>query len=143
MCEMICGQCGSEMPEDTDFCYRCGAMRRDDAEEICRRCGSVRGPNVECALCGPISEHPAGRLPSQRRMTAILLAALPGFFDVFGLGHIFMGRFRTGALFLCVSALLIAAQLLYDLSEWNKYITMGTLLLFMIQIGDIFRITSK
>lgn len=118
---MYCGQCGHDISEDSEFCRWCGAYMDRQENEVHVH---IRTDNIE----------------PQKRTFALLLAIVPGFFDVFGLGHIYLGKYLKGIIFLAVSVILFAINVTMEISSWEIYFTLGTLALFMVQIVDIFKI---
>ena len=113
----ICSECGSEIPEDSDFCYSCGAMKDtalecDDDGNIfapsCYRCGAPIQPGTEfCPDCGaPLIKEVITPQKAKRVTLAFFLALVPGFFDIFGLGHIALKDYPHAVMFLLISGLL-------------------------------------
>lgn len=118
---LICHDCGYEIPEDMEFCPHCGCMR-DKATpvsengtpiHVCPSCGTVYGPGDQfCGSCGSrIPETPmyaAYPAPRMRRngVLALVLAFIPGFFNIFGLGHFVMRQWSKGVMFLAISLIL-------------------------------------
>ena len=151
----ICHDCGHEIPEDMDFCPRCGCMRSrstpvDDATgypvSVCPECGAARSPGDEfCGACG-VKLPPAAVVrpyvqPRMRRngVLAMMLAILPGFFNVFGLGHLVMRQWSRGLMFLAMSLVI------WYLCGWTFYsedllVTILSVMVFFYQAMDIFRV---
>ena len=93
----ICTECGRVWDEDMDFCPHCG---------------STKGGNVDPELIPPqfkIVNGPRGpyvaRVSVNRIRLALALALIPGIFDIYGLGHLIMGKYVRGIGFLCCSGL--------------------------------------
>lgn len=124
----ICPECGNEIPEDSEFCYICGrkkdnTLRIDDSgkvvppgEDVCQACGNELMPDdLFCKHCKQPTQRMRGLTfkPKMRKYgwIGILLAAIPGLFGVFGLGHIYFRRWGRAALFLIITPL--AMHMLY------------------------------
>ena len=120
----ICNGCGSEIPEDSDFCYACGAWAdrslivNDDGtmlySPVCLNCGEKLVPDAKfCQFCGAKTSEMA--VPIRNSMTsfdkkdiiAIILAIVPGLFNIFGLGQIVQKRWSKAFVYLCSTILLI------------------------------------
>ena len=78
---MFCPKCGAQVPDNAQFCGSCGAQL----------------PQVQFVR------------PVLRKHGAIALALglIPGFFNIFGLGHLVMREWSKGAMFLAMSVILI------------------------------------
>jgi predicted nucleic acid-binding Zn ribbon protein len=153
----ICSQCGAEIPADSDFCYRCGelkskSLRVDDAgyfvEDTCPHCGAkLQGNESFCGACGgPINQYNGELRPNldKNSTIALLLALIPGFFNIFGLGHLFLKQWYRGIMFLVISGILW-----YIYPAYLPAPSLGVLILrigvVMFQLLDLYRIiyTSK
>ncbi|MDR0523681.1 MAG: zinc ribbon domain-containing protein [Candidatus Methanoplasma sp.] len=120
----ICVECGAEIPGGSDFCHWCGRMRKAPAEggaeipaaeacpacgeefipgeRFCRRCGGLRIDSVSVSLR-------LGRLEAAAILLAVvpgMLALVPGFVSVFGLGLLLLRRWSRAAVYLALSAML-------------------------------------
>jgi len=143
----ICSGCGSEIPEGQDFCYACGAWAKNSYDindegtvlynKTCVRCGTVLTHDAEfCSHCGakvtdsqiPINLRRSNRL-TKIDIIAILLAVIPGLFNIFGLGQIIQRRWSKAFVYICTTALLLYIS--PTLSEQSN----GQFLLIVLQIG--------
>jgi len=115
----VCRQCGTEVFDGEEFCYSCGYI----------------GEPVECV------HEPLSR---QSEWTAILLAIIPGFFDVFGLGQLYLRSYLKAGLFMLSSALLFLAVNHFDIIEKDSLIHLGVRTgLFFIQAMDVMVTTIR
>lgn len=115
----ICHDCGYEIPEDMEFCPHCGCMRDkstpvDDQTGmplgVCPSCGAKTNPGDSfCGSCGAALPEVRVMVPKMRKngTLAIILGLFPGFFNIFGLGHLVMREWSKGAMFLAMSVILI------------------------------------
>ncbi|MDO5861248.1 MAG: zinc ribbon domain-containing protein [Thermoplasmata archaeon] len=122
----VCSECGNEIDSDMDFCPACGCMRDkafvfDDkgyVSNVCPACGEPYLPGDRyCGKCGteiPDSVRPmmTPKLRSNGTL-AIALALLPGFFNIFGLGHFVLKQYARGAMFL------VMTLVLWFLNDWS------------------------
>ena len=74
-----------------------------------------------------------------RPLRAILLALIPGFFNIFGLGHLLMRNWSKGLMYLAISVII------WYMCGWtfvssNLMITLLSVAVFFFQAMDIFRI---
>ena len=83
-------------------CTECGHVSDEDME-FCPRCGSIKGANIDEEQMPPgfkVVSSPSGtiitRVDVRRIRLALMLALLPGIVDIFGLGHIVMGKYIRG-----------------------------------------------
>ena len=115
----ICSQCGNQIPDDAEFCYYCGclkskALKMDDSGHIetgvCHVCGEpVKGGESFCTKCGAalVLERPMVPVKMDgRRIAALILATIPAFFNIFGLGHLVMKQWSRGFMFLAMTAVM-------------------------------------
>lgn len=137
---MICSECGNEIPEGSDFCYHCGRGAKDaviidagNTEGKCSMCGNdlVEGGSF-CRRCGAPSGI-AFQAAVRPRMVknawiGLLLALVPGFFDIYGLGHFFHRKWRRGLLYL------MASVPLFYLTHVAKTDPMVGTMVFMISL---------
>jgi len=151
---MVCSECGSEIPEGADFCYRCGA-RLDRALNVtedgsgiisnhCFSCGGDIAPGDQfCQHCGKPVSASCIRLkrvkPSRLGILAILLSFLMGLVDVFGIGQIVLRRWAKGIAFLVISGVLFYLAPSFLATTTGTYVLLAIrLLVFFLQITDVF-----
>lgn len=153
----ICGECGAEIPDGMDFCPKCGCMREkayriDDSNggmpsSTCPKCGAPCGPaDLYCGKCGQKLE-PTLQFPVQPKMRkngnlAVFLALVPGFFNIFGLGHLVLKEWSRGIMFLVITVVL------WYINGWsfvntNFVVTIIDLLVYVYQAMDILRLAYK
>ena len=144
----VCPECGSQIPEDSDFCHVCGCLKskayvfNDDsssAQGTCPRCGSETRPGeMFCERCGaPLRVQSPFRF-SKRNATAMLLALIPGFVSIYGLGHLVLKEWIRGAMFLAMTALYWYMRLG---SGTNSLILIFlSVALYIYQMSDLFRV---
>ncbi len=152
MMRCICGECGREIPDGMDFCPYCGCLRSkacciDDSGRscaVCPECGHPIAPGDQfCGSCGAHLDHgatPVRMIPRMKKNgnLAIMLALLPGFFNIFGLGHLVMKQYSRGLMFLGISLVL------WYLNGWSftntsLLLTVLDICVFFYQCMDLFR----
>jgi len=146
----ICSQCGKEIPADSDFCYACGALRDkslvideeggESTAMVCHKCGEPLTGNE--SVCPKCSTPLVKEIPEQVRkyaLWALLLALVPGFFNIFGLGHILMKQYGRGGMFLIISGVLWLIYPGYTLAP-SFFIMFIRILVFMYQLFDLYRV---
>ena len=131
------------------ICTECGRVSEEDME-FCPHCGSMKGANVNRELIPPqfkiVSNETGTYIVKQNIMKirlALLFALFPGIIDIFGLGHLIMGRYVRAAFFGAFSVLYYYERFTgYVGFEW--WHLMGiTLAVFVVQMFDIFRIVKE
>lgn len=150
----ICHDCGYEIPDGMDFCPKCGCMADkatavDDAGmpvRSCPECGTAAAPfDRFCKSCGADLggiPQPIGLIKPQMRRNgalAFMLAVIPGFFNIFGLGHFVMKQWARGVMFLAISLVV------WFINGWamfssNIMISVLSIVLFIYQLNDISRV---
>ncbi len=156
----ICSGCGSEIPEGSDFCYACGAWAtnsfaiNDEGTVLysnkCVKCGNALIPGSKyCAYCG--AQASESNIPirrssgaySSKDIMAIMLAVIPGLFNVFGLGQIILRRWSKAFVYICSTLMLfyITPSLI---SSTNGYLILIFIqvFFFFISVWDVFRSIS-
>ncbi len=131
----VCTECGRVCEEDMDFCPACG---------------STKGANIDPQLIPPefkVVSNSKGtfimRQNIRRIRIALFLALLPGIVDVFGLGHLVMKRYATAIGLLSFSAVYYYERFTgyFGIEEW--YLFTFTMVVFVVQALDMFRIIRK
>ena len=108
----VCRQCGTEVFDGEEFCYSCG----------------YTGEPVECV------HEP---MDKQSEWIALLLALIPGIFDVFGLGQLYLRSYLKAGLFFTLSAVLYIAVSYYDVKKDDITYMGATMAIFLIQAMDV------
>lgn len=145
----ICHDCGYEIPGDMDFCPRCGCMKGsatpvDDngmPTGTCPTCGADIEPGAAyCRSCGAKAPETVSYPPraTSKGMAALMLALIPGIFNIFGLGHFVLGRWSRGAMFLAISVILLYMNG-WQLFTTNVVMYLVSLAVYFYQALDIFR----
>jgi len=108
----VCQQCGTEVFDGEEFCYSCGYI----------------GEPVEC------THEP---MDKNKEWAALLLALIPGIFDIFGLGQLYLRSYLKAGLFLASSIILYIAGSYYGVKDDNIVYMGVTMAIFMIQAMDV------
>jgi len=154
----ICKGCGSEIPDGAEFCYACGAWAKDSLtindeatfiySDMCLNCGKELPKGSEfCPYCGTKAEksHIPIANPVRPKFTymdylAIVLAVIPGFFNIFGLGHIVQKQWSKAFMYICISAIIlyIAPSMLVSVQA-SMLMLFFEFLVLMFSVMDVFR----
>ena len=130
-------------------CDDCGTAS-DDSLGFCRKCGSTRGHHVDDQVGedrlridtsqGTVFIDPvlANRVP-----IAMFLAFVPGLFDIFGLGQLYLRKYSHGALFLGLTALVASIRFLGFLPAVMPYMMLISLGVFILQMVDVYIIVGR
>lgn len=150
----ICPECGSEIPSDSEFCHHCGRidtnrMRIADdgslqqGDGVCGRCGAALGPDdLFCRDCGAIATVGCA-VPFRPKLTrhgivGIVLALIPGLFGIFGLGHLWFGRYGRAAMFLLVSIPLFYLSFIDKAADFSgTLVFLARMFLYFIQTMEV------
>ena len=146
----ICSQCGKEIPADSDFCYACGAMKDkaltldegggESTAMTCHKCGEpLTGNENVCPKCGTPLVRDIPEAVRKKALLALFLALVPGFFNIFGLGHILLKQYMRGGMFLVISGVLWLIYPGYTLAP-SFAIMFIRIIAFMYQLFDLYRV---
>lgn len=142
----ICAECGSEIPEGSSFCYHCGRDAKDayDIEDPGQGTYSSRVCDSGCQTCsscgpGPYSQSIVIRPRLVKNAwIGIILAVVPGFFNIFGLGHIFYRKWGRGLMYLVISVPLFYLEYMVRLDPIsNSLIFLCTLAIYFVQALEV------
>jgi len=139
------------MEDNDEFCYKCGATKvhayylNTGEEIICSSCGTkLPTDSIFCSSCGsplkqavPMNKN---RYSATQTITAMMLAFIPGMFDVFGLGHFVLGKWVRGLAFLSCSAAIYYVDKYCVLNKTMEYVLVFVCMgLFIVQVLDLYR----
>ena len=134
----ICTECGrvTDSP-DAEFCYHCGSDK-----------GTIGTHNIVPEGYQPIQANGGGviyadRTKLRRVPLALLLAFVPGLFDIFGLGHFVIGKWGRGLGFLALSG---GYYYVKYMSGWEMilpYLFVLSLGVFVLQMIDLYGCFKK
>jgi Predicted nucleic acid-binding protein, consists of a PIN domain and a Zn-ribbon module len=145
----ICPECKSEIPSDSDFCYICGRKVKlsdpsyNSHSNVCISCGNeLSGTELFCGKCGlPITKNQMVNFKPKittRGKIGIIFAALPGIVGVFGLGHLILGKFSRGGIYILMSAFFLYSVFLSETTELMKNIMIAFMVfLYVLQIVEV------
>lgn len=157
-----CRSCGTVNPDSVGFCHRCGALfTSSDLEEArlrlenpsCIQCGKdlVDGGTF-CPHCGSTQDLSAMRARANElarfSFPAKMLALVPGIFNIFGLGHLLLRSYVRALVFMALSGAIYLCEFLLQerdmmSDEWQTGLLVFSLLVFMVQLWDVFKITYR
>lgn len=153
---MRCRACQAESPSWSDFCLRCGRTfsieertAGERAGETCEDCGAeVTAGSRHCLDCGAVRGGGMATPDAYRvSLVAKLLALIPGIFNFFGLGHLYLGKYRKAFAFLLLSIGLRLANDMWvapgDIANADIVWLGASLMVFIYQLWDIYRITDR
>jgi len=150
---LICHDCGNEIPDGMDFCPKCGCMAEkatavDESgipTRICPKCGTAASLDDRfCKSCGAALGGAAQPFafvkPKMRRYGALafMLAVIPGFFNIFGLGHFVLKQWSKGVMFLAISVVV------WYVNGWSMFssslmMSLISIFIFIYQLNDVSR----
>ena len=149
-----CPDCGNIVPQDSDFCHRCGKMVGPDVlrdehrgdiatESVCSRCGREFPPNeMFCKNCGNLNKPSMNIVRpkiSPRGKMGVLLAAIPGMLGIFGLGHLFLKRRMRAAVFFLISFLLYYLWYTNEFNGlWTIIFFISAIFMYLMQLAEAF-----
>jgi len=101
-----------------------------------------------CHNCGARPAGAMDRTAAHRiSLIAKILAVVPGIFNVFGLGHLFLGKYLKAFAFFSISLALRYASEAWvspgDIANADIAWLAISLLVFIYQIFDVYRITDR
>lgn len=147
----ICHDCGNEIPDDMDFCPRCGCLREkstpvDDNSGmplgVCPSCGAKIGfGDAFCGACGAALPQVQMIRPKMRKFggVAMVLALIPGFFNIFGLGHLLLKSWARGLMFLALTAIMFYVNGM-SLFPTSFMLSLISVAIYFYQAMDIVRV---
>ncbi len=151
-----CRECQAESPGWAEFCLQCGRRFSDEerskaseAVRLCESCGEEMSPGSSgCHNCGARPAGSMDRSAAQRiSLIAKILALVPGIFNVFGLGHLFLGKYLKAFILFAISLALRYASEAWvspgDMANADIAWLGVSLLVFIYQIWDVYRITGR
>lgn len=149
-----CRDCNAVSPNWSEFCIHCGHIFSDEerassdsSAERCRICyselipGSGSCPSCGAPVAGKVSEHSL-----RTSMVAKLLALVPGVFNLFGLGHLYLGKYVKALILLVVSVALRLANDAWvvpgEIPHADVAWLVVSLSVFVYQLWDVYRIAD-
>jgi len=159
----ICPECGSEIPEDLEFCYSCG-RKRDNTIRLDQSGNFIQPEENKCASCGTemLSDDlfcpNCGERRSKMQLAAfrpkmvkygwigLILALVPGALGfipglpgIYGLGHLYFKKWTRGAVFLLFSVFLFYARTTSDTSIWTSlFFQITAIVIYLFQVMEVF-----
>jgi len=126
----FCPKCGKEVPEEADFCSACGYDMRQAKKLSNETIAQTSQPSLPKERETPKYQP----LPLKKKIIAIFLALIPGFF-LMGLGHFYVGKKERGIIFL-VTGFVLLGIITADISILSTFAVLAYLILWMFQIYD-------
>lgn len=134
------------------ICHECGRVTDSDDAEFCHYCGSSKGSKAAktsvpegfqpmAANGGGVIYADKGKL--RRIPLALILAFIPGLFDIFGLGHFVVGKWARGLGFLSISAVFIYVSRYSGWDMIHPYLFLISLAIFVVQMVDLYGCFKK
>ena len=128
------------------ICDECGKVTKTPGLCFCPYCGSEKGKKTDDKFVPegyvPMMSPKGIMFTNQKRLRkipiALLLGFIPGLMDVFGLGHLLIGKWFRGLLFLASSAAILYFRYFSEYQVDSMYILVASLLLFMVQLLDLY-----
>jgi hypothetical protein len=85
-----------------------------------------------------MSDMMAGAAEERQHFVALMLAVVPGMFHVFGLGHIFLGRWIKGAILAAGGLVLLYLFGIYGgNAQYLQWLTAADLAIYTVQFLDL------
>ncbi len=153
--KVICPECGNEIPEDSDFCYHCGRSSKDaikigdegnviQGNNICKRCGSeVKPTDMFCQNCGfPVTQDQVTVLFKPKMVKngwiGILLALIPGFISIFGLGHLWFRRYKRAVMYIAISIPMVYFSYFADITSYlSTLVFLASIFIYLLQAMEV------
>lgn len=159
----VCKECGYEIPPNSDFCYQCGAWASDSfilndegtyiISDTCAKCGKEMPQGADyCPHCGEpssssnvaIGSPSISRRFSNRHIIALVLAIVPGFFNIFGLGHLVAKRWSKAFVFLSMTVILYyLTPSFLQYSNTSIFLVVIQVFVFIYSLFDLFGAISR
>ncbi len=132
----VCNECGQSSPDPTDFCYSCGSMKGYHVDETAVPEGYSYANTPGGSVI--INKDIVNKAP-----LALLLAFIPGLFNIFGLGQLFLKRYVQGILFLAATAGYFALKYGNIVVLSPLVLFFISMILFVLQLMDVYRYLTK
>jgi len=162
----ICPECGSEIPEDSEFCYTCGrkrdnTIRLDQSghfvppeENRCASCGTEMSPDdLFCPSCGELRSK-IQMIAFRPQMVkygwiGIALAIIPGALGfipgliggitILGLGHFYFKKWSRGITYIFLSLVITYVKITTGMSVWtNLVFEIAIVFFYLLQAMEVF-----
>jgi len=158
----ICPECGSDIPEDSEFCYKCG-RKKDNIIRLDQSGHFVQPEEDKCESCGAdmakdeIFCQKFGQPRSRTLMTAfqpklikygwigLALALIPGAFgfipglySIYGLGHLYFKRWSRGAVYLLFTVFFFYMKYTTTMDVWtNLLFEILSIFIYILQAMEV------
>ena len=159
---VYCSECGAEIESDADFCYRCGALKKNgfvlddngylhpvdlNTSRVCPHCGYTNTFNdSSCQSCGaPFQDVYARRTKTsltRNDLIKIVIGLLLAAFGVCGVGHLLYRQYSRGIMYLILSLVILYVEISvgYSTSTRFLFIRLAALIIFLRSSFDLMRI---
>jgi len=151
----ICPECGSDIPEDSEFCHHCG-RKKDDTIRL-DQSGHFVQPEVKCTSCGIGMPQNVPKFRPQMvkyGWIGLVLAAvggalalvpfgpigpLAGLFSIYGLGHLYFKKWKRAAWFFFISAFMFVMRYINpEMSLFSQLVfVIFTIFFFILQFMEV------
>ncbi|MCQ2078587.1 MAG: zinc ribbon domain-containing protein [archaeon] len=157
----FCMECGEQVDPDAEFCYQCGSRRVIDVDPANNRirlepgegpyCGTRNLPEDRfCASCGKrigtfeYVPQRSRRLTTREKLI-VFISIVPAAFNLFGIGHILLGRYSRALMYLVMSAVLIYIRWFCGPLEMSTliFIEVIGLVIFMKQSFEVINLIQS
>lgn len=99
MADRRCPNCGERVPSNCITCPKC-YYRLPSPADTTRGSGSSGGEKKKSRWGSSDSSGDGSGKKQPKKKTALILAIIPGFFGILGLGQFYMRQWKKGAIFL-------------------------------------------